>query len=112
MLIKCCESNKDWLEEVYKQEQFIDHHWWEQAAIRHLLDVKYPLKHKLLEPRAFNSFVPEFKEEKESRYHKKIGPEYFWEPGDFMCHVLGDRGKKYSRIKKYLQTCSTVHNDQ
>lgn len=94
MLIKCCKSNEDWLDLIWKQERFINHPNWEQGAIKFLLDAKYPLKHKLLEAREFNSFAPEV---------KLIQDAWKWQIGDFVCHYPGLGDQRYLLIKKYLE---------
>lgn len=127
MLVKCCRSNKDFLELVWKQEHLINITHWEQGVIRFLLDANYPLKHKLLEAREFNSFDPasnnhgaEIKNVEDEIFKRRLtfverrrkqnkikglnkNNSWNWEIGDFICHYPGVYDdKRYELIKRYL----------
>lgn len=52
MLVRACAEAVGFLAEVWRQEQFIDHNWWENAAILHLLG-------RALEPPYLQTSSPE-----------------------------------------------------
>lgn len=97
--IRNCEWSKKFLADVYNQEQFINHGWWEQKAIMHLYETKPKIhKHiKILPQRCINSYAPEVKSD----------PNMCWQEGDFILHFAGQKGQgltdfmnKYSEMAK------------
>ena len=74
------------LTRVYSQTYFINHGWWEQAAIQYIINSKDPRDEgriAILPQRTMNSFWPLpgwFPSNEERR------AEIFWQRGDFMVH--------------------------
>jgi len=60
--------------------------WWEQGAIRYLLEQPYHANHvKYVTCREFNAYADFIREEGDLRWMK---PD-LWRPGDFLCHYSG-----------------------
>jgi hypothetical protein len=76
----------EFLEKVWAQDQFIDHQWWEQAAITHLLQTvpEYRSHVRLADQRLFNSYVTPYV--------------YTYLPGDFLIHFVGLANEKWNLI--------------
>jgi hypothetical protein len=73
-LIRNCAWSQTFLAEVWAQKEFIDHPWWEQGAVIHLMQQpRHRERLKILPKRAFNSHVDDH------------------EDGDFILHVLYDK---------------------
>lgn len=84
-LIKNCIWSEKLLQRVYKQSNFINHRWWEQAALQFVFEQDPSLlaKVKVLHQRALNS-------------HLLFGqaPEGFFKDGDFVLHFYGPSQKE------------------
>ena len=84
-LVKNSEWSKKFLQEAYQQAQFTNHCWWEQAAIRFLLDTKYGYDRvKVVCQRAMNSYPCNFQE------------------GDFVLHVARIHKNREEIIKNNI----------
>jgi hypothetical protein len=79
-LIKNSPISIHFLNNVYAQDQFINHPWWEQAAIHFLLH-QYRSNMKLVPGYVMNS-------------HPMIG-DYIYKDGDFMIHFSGMGGFEF-----------------
>lgn len=83
-LIKNCEWSKKLLQRIYDQTYFINHEYWEQAALGYILKIDSALldKVKVLKQRALNSHVmyPEC-------------PGSMFQRGDFILHFYGEWNK-------------------
>lgn len=91
-LIKNCDWSQQLLKEVYEQSQFINHSFWEQAALKHVFQKKPKLLEqvKILQQRALNSSIwPE-------------GPSGLYQQGDFVIHFLGPCNKE-SLMREWIQ---------
>ena len=75
----------DFLTRVYAQTQFVDHNWWEQQAILHLLETNPTDRAKFfrLAQRAINSYPNELAHD---------GKHAGYQEGDFIVHFPSMRG--------------------
>lgn len=83
-LIRNCEWSETLLKRIYDLTYFLDHQYWEQAALGYILKIEPALleKVKILQQRALNSHVmyPE-------------NPESMFQCGDFVLHFYGECNK-------------------
>jgi hypothetical protein len=90
-LIKNSRWSQEFLSDVWDQEQFISHHWWEQEAIKHVLSEmteEEELKHVRCVPRnAMNC------------YHNPYRSD--WTDGDFIVHFAG-MGRERGRLHELM----------
>jgi len=70
--LRSCPWSRLLLADAWECDQFIEHSWWEQAAIRHLLaDPARMSRVEVVGQRRMNSYVSD------------------WRPGDFILHLPG-----------------------
>lgn len=75
--IRDCEWSSDFIRRCWEQEQFIDHRWWEQAAMMHLFQQPEDNAHVcVFAKRKINSYISE------------------WQPGDFIIHFPATKAEK------------------
>jgi galactosyl transferase GMA12/MNN10 family len=86
-LIKNCKWSRDFLKRVYARTEFINHIWWEQAAIiDELKNNPSDMKHvKIVPQRVMNSYCREVTNDDHSSTYQE---------GDFIIHFAGIRGEK------------------
>lgn len=63
MIIKCCQQMIDFFEKVWSMTEYLEHCWWEQAAIRNLYESNYQNcveYSKILDQNIFNSYPMQF----------------------------------------------------
>lgn len=87
-LIRNCDWSIEFLKRVYNEDQFINHHWWEQAAIQTVLsnDSYANLHLEVTHQSVMNSIV-------------HSNPELTsYEPGDFIAHFAGLGREKHNLI--------------
>lgn len=84
-LLKNCDWSEKLLKILYDQTDFINHCWWEQAALAHLFDIEPSLlEHvKILHQRVLNSNI---------KYPEP--PDGLFEAGDFVIHFYGGWDKE------------------
>lgn len=84
-LIKNCVWSEKLLQRIYKQSDFINHMWWEQAALKFVFaqDPSLLAKVKILHQRALNSHL----------MHGR-SPEGFFRDSDFVLHFYGPCAKE------------------
>lgn len=85
--LKNSDWSKNFLKTVYAHEEFINHMWWEQAAVIYEYDHNESVrrKTKVHPQRSFNSFS---KEVMGSWFKGDIDAVYY-QPGDFIIHFAG-----------------------
>ena len=69
-------GNQTWqfLTEAYEQTQYLNHRWWDQAAIRHVIDSGYPFRVKLADKTLINAYPDDFKEGHSAIIHVPNNP--------------------------------------
>ena len=93
-LVRSCPASRAFIKLAWEQTQYINHHWWEQAAFIHLMDNNFlpACRIKVLPCRAFNSYDP------------CKGPDFadcFWQPGDFLVHAT-QAADRLAILKRYV----------
>lgn len=81
--IRSSEKCQKFLKAVWACEQFINHDWWEQAAMWHLLQNNYPIRAIPAPKRLFNSYPHEY------------------QPGDFILHAAAIKNR-VAKIQEVL----------
>ncbi len=94
MFVKNTPFCREFLRNVYAQEQFIYHEWWEQKAFTHLLSLKSYREIKRTPQRLFNSML--------------INDTY--REGDFILHFAG-LPEKTNLIRDYLAQTTEAPGD-
>jgi hypothetical protein len=82
--IRSSEKCQRFLKAVWACEEFINHEYWEQAAMWHLMTRNYPIRAIPTPKRLFNSYPHEY------------------QPGDFILHAAGIK-KRPQLIREYLE---------
>lgn len=96
-IIRNCRWSREFLAKVYDRREFINHGWWEQAAIMdEYANSDEVKKHiKVLHQRAMNSYAAEYNPD---NYDVK------WQPYDFIVHFAGIRGTElYNLMQLYRE---------
>lgn len=90
-LIRNCPESHEFLQQCYAMEQFINHPWWDQAAIQWYLEVNPAfLKHvKVIPQRRINSYPPSIAGSVSDSCYRR---------GDFVIHFPGARGEKLATL--------------
>lgn len=85
-LIRNCAWSRDFLENVYFHEEFINHPWWEQRAIIEELNTKEEIRSqtKVIDQRLLNSYAEEV---------CGFFPNITFQTGDFIVHFAGVHDK-------------------
>lgn len=101
LIIRNCPIAHEFLQDVWNKTEYINHIWWEQAAIIELQKTpKYnPYIHIL--PHEHINIMNSF--------HYQIDPRVHWLPGDFCIHFAGihDRNILEQIQKLYVENAST-----
>jgi mannan polymerase II complex MNN10 subunit len=90
-LIRSCPESREFLQQCYAMEQFIDHPWWEQAAIQHYLNTHPSCLQcvKVVPQRRINSYPPSIAGAARDSCYRR---------GDFVIHFPGARGENLAAL--------------
>ena len=61
LMMKCCKDNEEFLEKVWNKEEYINHDWWEQAAIMDIFGFKSELNGNLNDNKGKSSYSKNLK---------------------------------------------------
>jgi len=96
MLLRNCPKTFEFLDDVWSQTEFINHPWWEQAAVIHLYP-KYKSDIKVIPRELCHTF---------NAYDKSIDRFYPWVKGDWVVHFAGLRGVQLRYLQdEYFKIC-------
>ena len=87
MLVRSCGAVESFLQAVWQEAQFVNHCWWEQAAVRFLLRRGFPIDVHVWPQRYMNSYPED------------------WCAGDFLLHCP-NRPDQAAILKRFLQAGS------
>jgi hypothetical protein len=89
-VIRNCPEALQFLDEVWSKTEYLNHEWWEQAAIIDLYSSKYRKKIEVI-PHKYISIM--------NAYDQRVDSKVFWRPGDFCVHFAGIHDKEL--LKKF-----------
>lgn len=86
-ILRNCPLAHEFLRDVWNKTEYMNHIWWEQAAVIDLWknSAKYQPGIDILEHRHVNVM---------NAFHNEVDPKVHWLPGDFCIHFAGIHDKK------------------
>ena len=106
ILIRNCDWSREFLNKVYAQEEFINHMWWEQAAVIHLLDN--------MDKQEYDNNVWIMPQDYTNSYpHPYNQQNVMFQPGHLAVHFPGNpAAKREARFDHYLNCTRFKLNDR
>jgi len=95
-IIKNCEKSFEFLNDVWSRTEYINHPWWEQAAV---IDIHSHYEGVQIIPRHLSHTF--------NGYDKTTEPLYPWVRGDWVIHFAGKRGDELIKLQndyRYTRT--------
>lgn len=92
-IIKNCEKSFEFLNDVWSRTEYINHPWWEQAAV---IDVHSHYEGVQIIPRHLSHTF--------NGYDKSTDPLYPWVKGDWVIHFAGKRGEELINLQNLYRT--------